>query len=282
MQRLVAESRRNVAYTHCLHRGDLAWQLFHMLNDYVPSDLVQLWEEEGNLLGFALTYTPFAFFDVQIYADHRNQLEESILSWAEGQLWNSNTQGSDEHRLFTLVNEHDMPRIQLLEKHGFERGGIWHYLERSLDVSIPEPRLPEGFVIRAIRDISEANARANLLADAFEGVPDVEKYRRFMQSQAYHEALDLVVAAPDDILAAFAMVWIDSISKHGQFEPVGTAPAFRRLGLGQALLLEGLRRMQTHMMERAFVIVEGADTPAVQLYHSVGLVPRWNLYLYSK
>lgn len=282
MQRFVAEARRNVASTHCLHRGDLAWQVFHMLNDYAPSDLVQLWEDEGKLIGFALMYMPFAFFDVQVDANHRNQLEEPILSWAEGRLRNANTQGSNEQTLFTLVNEHDTPRIALLEKHGFERGSIWHYLERSLDEPIPEPRLPDGFVIRAIRDISEADARANLLADAFESVPDVEKYRRFMQSQVYHEALDLVVAASDGTLAAFAMVWSDPISKHGQFEPVGTAPAFRRLGFGQALLLEGLRRMQMHMMERAFVIVEGADTPAVQLYQSVGLMPRWNLYLYSK
>jgi mycothiol synthase len=276
MQRFVAELRQDVAQTHCLHRGDLAWQLFHMLNNYAPSDLVQLWEDDdGTLLGFALAYIPFGFFDVQIHPNHRHALEEDTLSWAEGQLKNSNN-------LFALVNEHDISRIRLLEQHGFKRGDVWHYLERALDTPVPEPRLPEGFVTRAIRDISEAEAHANLLAAAFEGVPDGAKYRLFMQSPAYHEVLDLVVAAPDSTLAAFALVWLDPISKCGQFEPVGTAPAYRRLGLSQALLLDGLRQMREHAMEKAFVIVEGADNPAVELYQSVGLVPRWNLYLYSK
>ena len=103
-----------------------------------------------------------------------------------------------------------------------------------------------------------------------------------MQSPGYEMAQDLVVIAPDGTFAAFALVWIDPRSKTGQFEPVGTAPAFRRLGLGQTVLLKGLQLMQKQRLECAFVIVEGADTPAVQLYHSVGLSPQWDLYLYSR
>ena len=154
MYELVAECRRDVAHVHCLHQGDLIWQLNHMLDDYQPSELVQLWENEhGLLLGFSLVYPLFDMFDVQIHPAYRSRsLEQEILSWAENQLQRLNT--NSELTLYTLVNEHDSQRIDLLEEHNFRRGDVWHYLERSLDDAISEPRLPEGFLIRSLLDIS--------------------------------------------------------------------------------------------------------------------------------
>jgi ribosomal protein S18 acetylase RimI-like enzyme len=58
--------------------------------------------------------------------------------------------------------------------------------------------------------------------------------------------LDIVAIALDQRFAAFATCWVDQGNRVGQFEPVGTAPEFRRQGLGQAVLSEGLRRMQQH------------------------------------
>jgi ribosomal protein S18 acetylase RimI-like enzyme len=268
----VAEQRQEVAQRHVLHAGDLAWQLFHMLGDYPTGDLVRLWEDGDDLAGFALAYLPFGGFEVQIRDE---ALAPAMLDWAAAQL-----RREDEKRaLFTMVNEYEAERIALLEQRGFERSGVWHYVERVLDEPIPPPDVPEGFVIRTV-GIAEAEARANLLAAAFEAPPFAERYRRFMQQPAYDLVVDLVAAAPDGRLAAFAQTWIDPLSKTGEFEPVGTAPDFRRLGLGKALLLDGLRRMQARGMERAFVIVEGEEAAAVELYRSVGLLPRWNLSLY--
>jgi GNAT superfamily N-acetyltransferase len=51
------------------------------------------------------------------------------------------------------------------------------------------------------------------------------------------------------------------------FEPVATVPAHQRRGLGKALLLEGLRRLQRMGATRAFV--EGHNVAANALYGSV-------------
>jgi mycothiol synthase len=272
MRRFVGEQRQSVAQRHVLHPGDLVWQLFHMLGDYPTSEVVRLWEDGDELVGFTLAYLPFGGFELQTVDE---ALVPEMLAWAMGQL-----RRDDAGRaLFTMVNEHEAARRRLLEQHGFAPSGDWHYMEASLSDPIPVPVLPDGFAIRSV-DASEAEARATLLAAAFEGVADAERYRRFMQSPGYDTALDLVAVAPDGKLAAFAQTWIDPVSATGEFEPVGTAPEFRRLGLGKALLLEGLHRMRARGMERAFVIVEGEDTAAVELYRSAGLLPRWELVLY--
>jgi mycothiol synthase len=103
-----------------------------------------------------------------------------------------------------------------------------------------------------------------------------------MDAPGYVRDLDIVAIAPNQSLAAFALCWVDPANKVGQFEPVGTAPEFRQQGLGQAVLYEGLRRMQQHGAERVIVIVESADVAACRLYASVGFEHQWNLNLYTK
>lgn len=94
---------------------------------------------------------------------------------------------------------------------------------------------------------------------------------------SYVRDLDIVAVAPDGKFAAFAMCWVDQINRVGQFEPVGTAPEFRKQGLAQAVLTEGLRRMQAHGAERVIVIAEAAEEAACALYTSMGFQEQWRL-----
>ncbi|MCI0476857.1 MAG: GNAT family N-acetyltransferase, partial [Anaerolineales bacterium] len=64
--------------------------------------------------------------------------------------------------------------------------------------------------------------------------------------------------------------WVDRANKVGEFEPVGTRPAFERRGLARAALLEGMARMKTRGAETALVSTGGAETGAIRLYESVG------------
>jgi mycothiol synthase len=128
----------------------------------------------------------------------------------------------------------------------------------------------------------EAEARAAVLGAAFGAPAQPERYRQFMQAPGYVGDLDLVAVAPDGRFAAFAMGWVDTATKVGQFEPVGADPAFRRQGFARAVFLEGMRRMQAHGAEQVIVVVEEAEQAARQLYESIGLKLRWKLYFYSK
>jgi len=133
-----------------------------------------------------------------------------------------------------------------------------------------------------VQDASEAGARAAVLAAAFGAPAQPERYQQLMQAPGYTIELDLVAVAPDGRFGAFAMGWIDPVNKVGQFEPVGTAPDSRRMGLGRAVLLEGMRRMKVRGAESVMVIVEEAEQAARELYGSVGLKPCWQLSLYKQ
>lgn len=282
LQAFLAHARAAVSQTHYLHTGDLTWQLFHMLADFDPSQLVRVWEhEQSALIGFVLLHPRFGGFDLQIDPAWRSEpLAVEMLSWAETQLqecWPRNHGG-----MSTLVNQRDVFLQGLLTSRGFAPSGDWLYMQRLLADPIPVVEPPPGWSVRNVQSFDEAAARAAVLGLAFEAPPFVDWYQKLMLSPGYDMDLDLVAVAPDGHFGAFAQVWVDQTNKVGQFEPVGTAPNDRRLGLAQAVLAEGLCRMQSRGMQTAIVIVEAAEQAACQLYASVGFEPAWHLDWYQQ
>jgi ribosomal protein S18 acetylase RimI-like enzyme len=282
LQALLAHARVAVSHTHFLHTGDLTWQLFHMLADFDPLQIVRVWEyEQRELIGFVLLHPRFGGFDIQIDPAWRNELlVVELLGWGEKQLqqhW-----PRDHSGLSTLVNRRDLLLQGVLTRRGFAPGGEWLYMRRSLADPIAVVDPPPGWSVRNLRSVDEAAMRATVLGLAFEAPPFVDWYQKLIRSTGYDKELDLVAVAPDGHFGAFANVWLDQANKVGQFEPVGTAPAERRLGLAQAVLSEGLRRMQARGMETAIVIVEAAEQAACRLYASVGFEIAWQLDWYQQ
>jgi len=249
----------------------------HALSDYPPADLIQIWEDRhGDILGFVLLFPPFGGFEVQLRPQERGTaLEAELVGWAEQHL-------AATPRHSALVNNRDTTRLTLLTDLGYVPQGEWLYLEQHLANVLPHPRVPPGFLVRSVSDEREARTRAVVVAAAFDAPPHPEWYQRLMRSPGYVRDLDIVVVAPDQRFAAFALCWVDQTNRVGQFEPVGTAPEFRRQGLARAVLSEGLRRMQAHGAERVIVIVEAADDAACALYASVGFREQWRLSWYTK
>jgi ribosomal protein S18 acetylase RimI-like enzyme len=277
----LTQARRDIHRVHHLHVGDLVWQLFHMQAAFVASDIIHLWEDaDGALIGFVLLYPAFGGFELDVQDHHRTRaLEEEMLAWAETQLRAQSGGGGSRS---ILVHEHDTARIELLEQHGYTTGDHFLYLQRSLQTPVAPPAVPPGFRVRHLHDEGEAGARAAVLAAAFGARPQIERYRQLMQAPGYTMELDLVAVAPDGQFGAFALCWLDPVNKVGQFEPVGTAPDFRRLGLGRAVLVEGMRQMKLRGMESVIVIMEEAKQGARSFYESLGLTTCWKLFLYTK
>jgi mycothiol synthase len=66
------------------------------------------------------------------------------------------------------------------------------------------------------------------------------------------------------------------------FEPVGTHPDFLRKGLGRAVMLEGLRRLQQSGMRQAIVSTYEDNQAAIKLYESTGFQVVTQLGTYEK
>jgi predicted N-acetyltransferase YhbS len=76
--------------------------------------------------------------------------------------------------------------------------------------------------------------------------------------------LKIAVKAPDGNFVAFCGMFHEPNGKFGYVEPVATDPDYRRMGLGQAAVLEGIRRCAELGAEVAYV---GSNQP---FYLSLG------------
>lgn len=171
------------------------------------------------------------------------------------------------------VSEQDPELESDLRKRDLEPVFSWIAYEWDLDRHpTPEPRLPEGWSIRAVNGEHEADERRRASHAAFESSMDpqthLERYLRFMRSPVYMAERDLVVVREDGRIGAFVVWWADS-SGIAQIEPFGTHPEFQRMGLGRALLHHALNDMKAAGMSMARVTTD-EPRAANAFYSSVG------------
>ncbi len=176
----------------------------------------------------------------------------------------------------------DAERIALLEQQGFSVARYFLRMVRPLDEPIPEPRFPEGFTLRHVAGEEEAEAWVACFNQSFIDHYNhhdmrVEDRKHWMAESFYKPERDLIAVAPDGTIAAFCWCTINpeenarSGRNEGWIGILGTRRGFRKLGLGRAMLLAGLRRLKEDGVETAKLGVD-ADNPtgALGLYESAG------------
>jgi ribosomal protein S18 acetylase RimI-like enzyme len=83
--------------------------------------------------------------------------------------------------------------------------------------------------------------------------------------------------------ATLHLVTASRISAHiGWVDYIGTKEEYQRRGLGHALLLHGLRRLQDWGAEQAMLMTMGTNTTAQQAFKSVGFLPVEQGFVYEK
>jgi mycothiol synthase len=279
----------------CWHVGDLVWRLFLHSIRYDLGQMLRLWEDAGgDLLGFAIVSPPTATgticFDLQVDPQKRGQgLEERMLDWIEA--WGRETMVetvgtlSAHYSTDTGVYDDDLGQIRALQRRGFapeRREGV--LLLRPLGCAVPAYSLPQGFTVRAVAGPHEVEKRAGAHRHVFHSSRITDQaYLRLMQTPGYLPELDLVAVAPDGTFGAFCIGWLDEVNRVGEFEPVGTRSEFRRMGLAQAVLCEGLQRMEAGGAQSAVVgPVPCSEEAALRLYRSVGCYPIHRVYSYTR
>jgi ribosomal protein S18 acetylase RimI-like enzyme len=272
-----------------LHVGDLVWRVFYLLRSFAPREIITLWEDApGNLWGFTLCYKNA--FDLQLVPTLRgSSAERQAFAWSEqraGEIARGHMDTGDDASvtLYTDIYADDAILCKLAEEAGYEPVSAWLYMTRSLNEPLPEPALPEGFMVRHVAGAHEAKKRADVHFAAFSPHSSMtaEAYRDFMQAPGYTAELDLVTVAPDSQFASFAMCWYDPVNRIGAFEPVGVRPDSQRMGLGKVVMSEGLRRLKTLGAETAMVLSEKDNLAAQSLYGSVGFTEINRAISYSK
>ena len=150
----------------------------------------------------------------------------------------------------------DSQRQALLSSRGYTpiHEATEHHWRRSLELSIPDPSIAEGYLLRPLGDVSELPSRSWASWRAFHPNepgekydPDWSWYQNIQSAPLYRPDLDLVAIAPAGDVAAFTTAWYEAETRTGYFEPVDIVPEHQRRGLASALLYHGLHRLNSQV-----------------------------------
>lgn len=280
---LTQHSNQQAPASTYLHSGDVVWQLFQN-TVFDPQRHMQLWQDEdGAVLAFAWFEEP----DGVVWCIHpqfrgRGLLEPMIVAWAAAQI-DPSAPGADGN-LWTRLCDSDAATIETLLALGFvAHGQPASKMTYPLNHRLEAPSPPAGLTIRAVQGVEEWEERVNLHRAVWHpSRVTLEAYQRLRAAPCYRPDLDLVAVAPDGALAAYCLCWLEPATTIGLFEPVGTHPSYRGQGLGQAVMIEGLRRLQASGATVAWVTVLDGNVAASRLYERVGFTTATHEYFYKK
>jgi GNAT superfamily N-acetyltransferase len=264
--------------------GELAWIFGRGFDALGAGWLRQLWFDDGVLVAFGWALLPHrigrtdgsikevtgAELIYQVDPDHQELVDE-VIDWFDDV--------ADGLERTVVPSASDEFGLERWAAHGYVADpaalgdtGSWTQLnQRDLD-DLELPVLPDGFRFRNADDVGpQAAYQAHVDAWA-PSTYTVEAYEGVRRTPPYRGDLHVLIEAPDRTMAASAIIWLDEANKTVEFEPVGTHPGFRRLGLGRALMLHGLHRARDAGAEHATVVCLGAPgyPRARGLYYSVG------------
>ena len=217
---------------------------FHPLIRRIELGSIGVWEADGDLVGVVHPEhsTGTAYFE--IHPDH-DALKKEMLEYAERHLSASD---NGTRRLRAYINDRDDEFQRLAAAMGYLNGERRDPMSRFLiPAQFPAVPLPPGFRLRSLAEGNDLPKVTRLFWRGFghgDDPPDnaIEE-RNFMQSAPnYRKDLNIVVEAPDGNFVSYCGMWYEPVHAIAYVEPVATDPDYRRMGLGRAAVLEGIRR----------------------------------------
>lgn len=148
----------------------------------------------------------------------------------------------------------------------------------DIDVGKIQYSLPEGFSITSMKDTFDLYQYGQVLwkgfnhelngEGAFAPTPEkIEVFKKEFERPNVNLELKIAVVAPDGNFVSYCGMWQDSATQNALVEPVATDPAYRKMGLGRAAVLEAIRRCGLLGAQKAYV---GSSQ---QFYYHIGFRP---------
>jgi ribosomal protein S18 acetylase RimI-like enzyme len=264
--------------------GELAWVWGKGCAVYGATWPRRLWFSRDELVAWGWAFLPHqvrrhdgsvtevtsAGLSYQVHPGHAGLVDE-VIEW-----YDTVAAGLERTALPTTAEEFALTRWAA---HGYQSDadalgdtGDWTQLNERDLTDVVQPVLPDGFRFRtadeagpdaAVRAHVDAWPRSAYTAQSYEGV---------RQTAAYRGDLHVLVEAPGGTMAASTIMWLDEANSTVEFEPVGTHPGYRRLGLASAMMRHGMLLARAAGATHATVVCKGAPghPKARGLYYSLG------------
>lgn len=240
---------------------------------------IGVWENEGRVVALA-TYEfqlGEAYFS---YDPVYGCLKREMVTHAIEQLARVNDDGT--HSLKMDIGETDYGLIAIAKELGFtpaerpEHISVYH--NRG---AVPAAHLPAGYSIVSLAVENDLQKINRVLWRGFNHpgeAPETEMPGR-VKSQSgpdFRKDITLAVKAPNGNFVSYCGMWHSPATDYAVVEPVATDPDYRRMGLGMAAVLEGVRRCFAEGAKAAYV---GSGQ---QFYYSIGFEPLATTRKWSK
>ena len=238
----------------------------------------RLWQEDaGAVLAFASLWDGEILVSCVHPRAYTDELMRRLLAWAQWRARQHARRHGERATLCVPLRDDQTRDGLLLERQGFTPEAWWTLrMARRLDTPIPAPTPPDGFSIRQLAGESELASVVALHQEVFATASAYDEQLAVMRDPEYRPSLDLVAAAPDGRLAGFCICSVSRAEdqrhsqREGWIELIGVERRYRRHGLGQALLLAGLRALASQGLDTALLGTTSWNTPAQCLYANAG------------
>jgi GNAT superfamily N-acetyltransferase len=251
---------------------------FHSSLDSASLGKIGIWEAAGEIVAVAHYESRLGEAFFQFHPAYRH-LRQEMLDHAESNL--AGISSKDEHLryLCAYVNDNDLEFLSLVRSRGYDKYSDGTRPLNRLDIPTPFPAisLPEGFRLTSLAEECDWAKVHQVLWRGFDNGDDVpmneeefESRRKMFDTPKARRDLKIAVTAPNGEFASFCGMFYEPTGQFAYVEPVATDPRYRRLGLGKAAVLEGIRRCG---MLGASVAYVGNDLP---IYQAVGFKKVYN------
>ncbi|MBS4537368.1 GNAT family N-acetyltransferase [Clostridium sp. D2Q-11] len=247
------------------------WMITHGYLDKNSVGKIGLWEDSNKIVGIAT-------FDVQpgtaycLSFPEYEYLKKDMLLYAKDNLFKDGKFGvviSDSDRYFQDI----AAELGFVATEDKESDAIFYLDKTSTDYS-----LPEGFKITTMKDTYDLYQYYRVLWKGFNHELNGEGEFTFSKeteeegnNQMKRPNVDLnlkvAVVAPDGNFVSYCGMWYDEEGDYAVIEPVATDPDYRKMGLGKAAVIEGIRRVGELGAKKILV---GSSQ---QFYYNIGLRP---------
>lgn len=238
----------------------------------------RLWEDQlGELMAFATLWDETMLVSCVHPAAQCDDLAQHVLEWGTARASGRARRCGERAVLFVPICVDDFAAALQLERYGFVPED-WCILRmaRRLNIAVPPPDPPAGFTLRMMTSEQELAAAVALQQELGIVGPTLLRERQALRHAADVAVIDLAATAPDGELAAICLCSTSDLDAaphtpcSGWVELLGTRPAYRRRGLGRALLLAGLQHLGAHGATVALLGTTSWNIDAQRLFASVG------------
>lgn len=240
-----------------------------------------IWEDQSGIVSLVLTEGGSCweetFFVFRSESDKTKELMGRMCDFAE-RFTSKVSDDRKSNRYSLCVPDNDMILSDFLSERGYRKTDKRQRIMIKTYPAEPEKVvLPGGFSIGDARTVSPFySALAHNHSFRYNQDNDgCEKgFAKIRTMPDYHPELDLVVFDPEGQPAGLANFWVSEKSKNASLEPLGTVWWYRRMGLGKALITEGINRTRAYGCRQLI----GGDQP---FYWEMGFESQQEHYFWS-